>query len=156
MYRHQDNKFTERKHTRLQNYDYSTENYYFVTICTHEKKCIFGSPDTLNWCGKFAKMGIENIPLHYEGVKVLQFVIMPNHVHMIIALPSKIFDLSMIIGQYKAFVTKNIRHNDPSAIVWQRSFHDHVIRNQHSYEKIWQYIEGNPGKWEEDCFYTPL
>ena len=37
--------------------------------------------------------------------------------------------------------------------VWQRSFHDHVIRNQKRYERIWQYIDNNPQKWEEDCFY---
>ena len=156
MYRYQENrKFTDRKHPRLKNYDYSTENYYFVTICTHEKKCIFGFPKELNKHGKIAQMGIENIPVHYEGVEVQKFVIMPNHVHMIVHLPSNMFNLSMIIGQYKAFVTKNIRESDPNMTVWQRSFHDHVIRNQQSFEKIWQYIEGNPSKWEEDCFYSP-
>ena len=156
MYRYNDKKFTDRKHPRLKKYDYSSENYYFVTICTHEKKCIFGFPKELNNNGKIAQMGIENIPEHYEGVKVQKFVIMPNHVHMIVQLPPNMFNLSMVIGQYKAFVTKYIREREPNMIVWQRSFHDHVIRNQQSFEKIWQYIDGNPGKWEEDCFYSPL
>ena len=50
-------------------------------------------------------------------------------------------------------VTKKIRIMEPEKQIWQRSFHDHVIRNQKSYEKIWTYIENNPVKWEEDCFY---
>ena len=62
-------------------------------------------------------------------------------------------DLNVVIGQYKMTVTKCIREIKPDCKVWQRSFHDHVIRNQSRYEKIWNYIEDNPRKWEEDCFY---
>ncbi len=155
MYRYQENrKFTDRKHPRLKNYDYSTENYYFVTICTHEKKCIFGAPDCLNQHGMIAQLAIRNIPIHFPGVEVNKFVVMPNHIHMIVELPQNIADLSVMIGQYKAFVTKKIRELSPDMNVWQRSFHDHIIRNQQGYEKIWQYINNNPVKWEEDCFYT--
>ncbi|WP_180270772.1 transposase [Sporanaerobium hydrogeniformans] len=39
--------------------------------------------------------------------------------------------------------------------IWQRSFHDHIIRNEQAYQKIWEYIDTNPLKWELDCFYTP-
>jgi hypothetical protein len=62
-------------------------------------------------------------------------------------------DVAVIIGQYKTSVTKRIRQNKPGFQVWQRSFHDHVIRNQAGYEKIWTYIDNNPLKWDEDCFY---
>ena len=50
-------------------------------------------------------------------------------------------------------VTRQIHEINPGMDVWQRSFHDHVIRNQKQYEKIWEYIENNPLKWDEDCFY---
>jgi len=63
-------------------------------------------------------------------------------------------NVSQIIAQYKSGVSREIRKMDSSVEVWQRSFHDHIIRNQKSYEKIWQYIETNPLKWEEDCFYS--
>ncbi len=155
MYRYQENsKFTDRKHPRLKNYDYSTENFYFVTICTHDKKCIFGDPDRPNKNGIIAYEGIRNIPCHFPGVRVEKFVVMPNHVHMIVELPSNTANLSVLIGQYKAYVTKKIREELPDMNVWQKTFHDHIIRNQSGFEKIWQYIDNNPAKWEEDCFYT--
>ena len=89
-----------------------------------------------------------------------KYVVMPNHIHGIFIVTdseeSRLKDLSVIIGQYKMSVTKIIRNIEPGRIVWQRSFHDHVIRNQKSYEKIWTYIENNPQKWEEDCFFVEL
>ena len=155
MYRFQnDKKFIDRKHPRLKNYDYSTENYYFVTICTHEKKCIFGFPKELNKHGKIAQMGIENIPVHYEGVEVQKFVIMPNHVHMIIALEDANISISYLIALLKTSITKQIRRAYPSMQVWQRSFHDHIIRNEEDYQRIWSYIDTNPILWELDCFYV--
>ena len=57
--------------------------------------------------------------------------------------------VSNVIAQLKGAVTKKIGHP-----IWQKSFHDHVIRNQKDYEMIWNYMDGNPMKWEEDCFYT--
>ena len=57
--------------------------------------------------------------------------------------------ISTVIAQLKGTISKKIGHS-----IWQKLFHDHVIRNQKDYEKIWNYIEGNPMKWSEDCFYT--
>ena len=54
----------------------------------------------------------------------------------------------------EAIREKEIRVIDPEVTIWQRSFHDHVIRNQAGYDKIWLYIENNPVKWVEDCFYN--
>ena len=62
-------------------------------------------------------------------------------------------NLNQIVAQYKSGVTRKIREILPDMRVWQRSYHDHVIRDQKGYEKIWTYIENNPLKWEEDCFY---
>ena len=90
----------------------------------------------------------------YPQVRVDKYVIMPNHVHLILVVESGLQTrITHIIGQYKMSVTKEIRKCCPGFDVWHRSFHDHIIRNQKSYGKIWEYIENNPLKWEEDCFY---
>jgi len=129
-------RFPSRKHPRLKNYDYATPNFYFVTICTWQKKCLFGKAGALNRYGKIAEQGIGQIESHFPDVSVDKFVVMPNHIHMILVLQAKIATLSNIIGQYKAFVTKEIRKTEKDAKIWQTSFHDHVIRNQKSYETI--------------------
>ena len=147
-----------RKSTRIPGYDYSTDNYYFITICTKNKKCIFGKPNALSTLGKIAKEYILQIPEKYPQVTVDKYVVMPNHIHMILVLDSKNFitkpTISQIIGQYKMSVTKKFGNVIDFEKIWQRSFHDHIIRNQQGYEKIWKYIENNPIKWEEDCFYV--
>ena len=146
--------FYSRKSTRIPNYDYSSENYYFITICTYNRKCLFGMPDQLSKIGAIARQEIEAIPLHYKHVHIDKFVVMPNHVHMIMVLSNgNQVDAEQIIAQYKSGVTRKVRKIYPDLEIWQRSFHDHIIRNQNSYEKIWLYIEGNPQNWPKDCFY---
>ena len=146
-----------RKHTRIPGYDYSTNNYYFITICTDDKKCIFGKLNGLNSLGLAAKKCIFQITEKYPQATVDKYVIMPNHIHMILVLEygerQKNSTISQIVGQYKMSVTKLIHAMGFCEKVWQRSFHDHIIRDQKGYEKIWLYIENNPIKWEEDCFY---
>ena len=145
----------KRKSPRIPGYDYTSANFYFITICTHEKKCIFGNPGELNWMGKAAEDNLLLISQQNPAVRLDKYVVMPNHIHMIMDFQkSGEADLNVVIGQYKMSVTKRIRQTIPEFQVWQRSYHDHVIRNQASYEKIWMYIENNPLKWEEDCFYV--
>lgn len=151
--------FPQRKSPRIPGYDYSAPNYYFITICTHEKRCIFGNPGALNTYGNYAEECLLKIQQLHPNLTIDKYVVMPNHVHTIIAVsPSDIEngvpDIPTVIGQYKMAVTKKIHTHDPHKTVWQRSFHDHVIRNQHSYETIWTYIQNNPQKWEEDCFFS--
>ena len=154
MYRHNDQKeYPKRKGPRLKGYNYHTPGYYFVTICTHEKQCLFWSGGKLNQFGKIADDAVAEISLHGPGVKVEKFVVMPNHIHMIVILENDQQDLSVVIGQYKAYVSKQIHAFLPERKIWQVSFHDHKIRSQSQYEKIWMYIENNPKKWEMDCFY---
>ena len=146
-----------RKSTRIPGYDYSTNNYYFITICTNDKKCIFGKPNNLNMLGEIAKKCIMRISEKYPQVIVDKYAVMPNHIHMILVLDGKENQrnpsITQIVGQYKMSVTKRIHSIGYSEKIWQRSFHDHIIRNQKEYETIWLYIEHNPTKWEEDCFY---
>ena len=146
--------YYSRKSPRIPEYDYSTCNYYFVTICTDHRRCIFGLPNAVTMCGEIAQREILQIPSHYEGVRIDQYVVMPNHIHMMIVLENNHHNLNQIIAQYKSGVTRKIREYRPCKDVWQRSYHDHVIRNQAAYEKIWAYIEGNPINWDKDCFYV--
>ena len=143
-----------RKPTRLPSFDYSSTNHYFVTICTWEKKCIFGTTVQLNELGRIAYQDMLELPSHYTGVEVDCFVIMPNHIHAIIVLEHSSVSLDKIIGQYKSGVSRKAQRLLSKTALWQRSFHDHIIRNQPAYEKIWNYIEGNPSKWMVDCFYV--
>ena len=146
--------FHERKNPRIPGYDYSKENFYFITICTSNKKCIFGSPNYLNKSGMIADEYIQKIPEYYPNVLVDKYVVMPNHVHIILYLTvANNSKVSQIVGQYKMAVSKAIRAMAGDISVWQRSFYDHVIRNEKRYLKIWEYIDNNPAKWETDCFY---
>ena len=97
---------------------------------------------------------MNQIPELFPEIRVDKYVIMPNHVHAILILDKEgSKDITSVIGQYKMSVTKRVHTIDKNLNVWQRSFHDHIIRNQKEYEKIWEYIQNNPQKWEEDCFY---
>ena len=150
-----------RKPTRIPNYDYSQDNYYFVTICTHEKKCLFGTVQNLSRYGKIAAASIDTIPMHYSSVKINKYVVMPNHIHMIVVIGCNIETsanptLSRIIGAYKSEVSRLIHKSVPNEPIWQRSFHDHIIRNQRDYERIWNYIHTNPVRWDKDCFYVDI
>ena len=149
------NRFPVRKNPRLKNYDYSTQNYYFVTICCKNKCCFFGNPDELTRLGDIASDAMKEIEYHFPGVRIDKWVIMPNHVHAIIALPGTGVQLSTVVGLYKSSVTRRIHRIVSEAEVWQTSFHDHVIRNQTDYERIWEYIDTNPARWLDDCFYIP-
>ena len=150
--------FYSRKTPRLPGYDYATHNYYFVTICVHDKKCIFGKPDQVNQLGQIAQHYMQQIEKHFPNVKVDNYIVMPNHVHAIIIIGADLKEngfpsLSTVVGLYKASVSKKIHKIYPNLKVWQRSFHDHIIRDQRGYERIWEYIQYNSQKWEEDCFY---
>ena len=151
----------KRKLPRLRGYDYSTECYYFVTICTNDKKCIFGEPEALNELGKLAEMELQNISEHYDVVKVDKYVIMPNHIHAIIIIGcdgaerSRPFPtLSTVVGLYKSGTAKKIHKKYPNLEVWQKSFYDTVIRNKTAYSQIWQYIDENPLQWQLDENYV--
>ncbi len=147
--------FYSRKVVRLQNFDYSSVNHYFITICTDEKKCIFGNVRQLNPFGEIAKKDIQELPSYYDGIWVEHFVVMPNHIHMILVIEKNLENVTVnqIISLYKAGVSRKIRKRNPDCKVWQRSFYEHVIRNQADHDNIWNYIENNPLKWELDRFY---
>ena len=148
----------QRKPMRLKGYDYSSAGCYFVTICTHEGLFLFGDGEKLNSFGEIVDCEIQKISSRYSDVKIDNYIIMPNHIHMILVLgcgekAGKNPDLQQIMAQLKSGISREIRKTVSDLTVWQRSFHDHVIRTQKDYEKIWMYIETNPLRWDKDCFY---
>ena len=154
MYQFQEeDRFPNRKYPRLKEYDYSKKNFYFITICTDQKKCIFGKPKNINIFGQIAEENLLNTQKHFRNIRIDKYVIMPNHIHVIFEVVADGNNLINVIGSFKSATTRKIHEIQPNLVVWQKSFHDHVIRNQKSYEEIWKYIDGNPLKWEEDCFY---
>ena len=104
--------------------------------------------------GLIAKQEMENLPNYYVGVYVECFIVMPNHIHAIISLQHTDKTLTEIVGNYKAGVSRKIRFIKPNLEIWQRSFHDHIIRNEASYLKIWEYVKYNDQKWAEDCYFV--
>lgn len=137
----------KRKQMRLPGYDYSSANYYFVTICTHEKSFVFGSVDMINKLGSIAEKELLDIKNHFENVIVDKYVIMPNHIHAIVVIEDgEAPTLSSVIGSYKSAVSKKIHEIIPEIAVWQKSFYDHIIRNDREYAQICKYIEENHHK----------
>ena len=168
--------FPTRKPTRLSNYDYSTPGFYFITICSHNKQLLFGAikkaVDAVPAQMQFSPIGqivyneIQEIENHYTNVKVLKFVVMPNHVHIILQIQLPVssygtdksvpYSISSVVGQMKAASSRKSRHQrllSENQQLWQKSFHDHIIRGESDYLKIWKYIDENPSKWALDCFY---
>ncbi len=165
--------FPKRKPNRMASYDYSSNGAYFITICTDNRRCIFSnvvvgaiheSPVTeLSCYGKCVDDVIKTVPERFN-VNIPQYVIMPNHIHLLIEiidgrairespLRSR-SEISKIVGYIKMNSTKKIHFLNPKEKVWQRSFHDHVIRNEKDYRKIYEYILSNPSIWQEDSLYT--
>ncbi len=113
--------------------------------------------NNLSECGLICKKYIENINIKYNNVTVDKYVIMPNHIHLIIVLngtmraSSPTVNIENIVRSFKIMVTKTI-----GVSIWQRSYHDHIIRGDEDYRKIWKYIDTNVLKWEQDCFYNNM
>lgn len=154
--------YKTRKNIRLTEYDYSDPGAYFVTVCTknHEKMfwenvgASIARPEDvkLSEIGKIVERSIKNISVCYPTVCVDIYTIMPNHVHLLLqiendedgrAMPAP--TISKVVQQMKGSVTKQA-----GKPVWQKGFYDHVARGEKDYREIWNYIAGNPMKWEED------
>ena len=160
----------KRKPTRLKGYDYSTPGAYFITICVKDRKQLLSkiivgqglapAENQLTIYGNIAKEQLELLENRYNGIKIDKYVIMPNHIHILISyeMPagaSPCPTISDIICTFKSITTRfckkeglNEKH------LFQSSFHDHIIRGEKDYQKIWEYIDTNVIRWEKDCFYN--
>ncbi len=117
-------------------------------------------PERLNENGEIVLREIGKFDAIYQGiVTVDNFVIMPNHVHLLLSIHTEKLGgrrnaaptISSVVNQFKGCVSKGIGFP-----CWQKSFHDHIVRDERDYRLIWEYIDANPGKWEEDRYFIPV
>ena len=132
----------KRKQNRLTDFDYSSPNAYFITVCTKDRKNIFwnnvgaviGRPEDviLSAAGKIVQKAIEEISTHYVSVSVEKYVVMPNHIHILLQIhsdesgrPMSAPTIQMVVNQMKGAVTKQL-----GTSVWQKGFYDHIVRGR--------------------------
>ncbi len=165
------NDLPNRKPTRLREFDYSSAGAYFVTICTQDRKCIFEIEN--NFVGNDLRVVpcLQNQILHkwlnetqnkFNNMKIDKYVIMPNHLHLIVFITERHAGRSLqdAIRFFKTMTTneymKGVKNNIFSPFnkkLWQKSFYDHIIRDEKDYKRIYEYIENNPSRWKEDKLY---
>ena len=155
----------QRKRLRLQNFDYSSSGAYFITICTKERKTLFAPVGADSISAQMVERTFLETIRQYDGIDSPIYVVMPNHFHAIITISRADMEsaptISEIVQSFKRYSTVEYVKLVKDGIlppfdkqIWQRSFHDHVIRGKNDYDKISKYICENPIKWQYDCFYT--
>ena len=170
------NNLPERKRNRLKEYDYSSCGVYFITICARKRDNYFWSNAAfdslkivgaisdrppivynpqdvvLSECGMVVDEAINKITSIYPAVSLEHYVIMPDHIHLLLMVCSEedgrsviAPTMSQVVKHLKGTVTKQLGES-----VWQKSFYDHVIRNKTDYDKHVKYIYENPMNWQFD------
>lgn len=161
----------------MRNNDYSGDGYYFITVCTRNKKKYFGKMVNgrmiLNQYGEIVEKCWYWLKKQYQYVQLDEYIVMPNHFHGILVIQrrdrsrpvpttninvpitrpvpaEKIKSLSELIGAFKTTSSKLIRNRGLNNFSWQRSFYDHIIRDEKSLDEIRYYIRYNPMKWSLD------
>ena len=151
-----------RKNIRLPGYDYSNTGYYFITICVKDKQELLGTivgttapgrPNVeLTSLGQCVAETIQNA--NRKNIKIDKYIIMPNHIHMIVVIEQGTDDrrrssLRQVVRNIKSYVTKWAGFP-----LWQPRYYDHIIRNENDYQRIWQYVDENPMRWDEDEYHV--
>ncbi len=159
--------YPQRKHPRLKEYDYSQNGAYFITICTKNREKLLGriaaDPNNpkhteqgmeqvqLSEIGQICRELLENIPSVYQGVCLDCYIIMPDHIHLLLQLD----DSACTGGQGSGRPTvpgilhgfKRLASRRAGRALWQESFFEHVIRNEVDLAETRNYILENPMKW---------
>lgn len=154
----------KRKHTRLPRFDYSVPGIYFLTLCTKNRsRCLSqivgrGLDPAVRYAmeltpyGNIAEQDLLALPDRFAGITVLQYVVMPDHLHILLQLHAADAagsrprpTVPTIIGQYKAGVSRKCK-----CALWQASYYDHVVRSEQELLEIQRYIENNPLQWVLD------
>ena len=169
----------KRKHPRLKKYDYSSAGAYFLTICTKNRKCLLSRIENMDnefvgrglapavtkgieytKYGKIAEKQLLLLEERYLFLKIVRYVIMPNHIHAVILLGNRTAGASPrptivdIVCAYKSLTTRECKKNGLADSLFQTSFFEHVIRNQEEYDQIIKYINANPVSWHSDELYS--
>ena len=168
-----------RRSIRLPGYDYARSGRYLVTICTQNRTCLFGhvidDQMRLNPSGRTIHTTWDELPNQYPGIRNDAFVVMPNHIHAILVLTpahpvgadprvcppltnaTRPLSLPEVIQRFKTLTTKRYiegveRHGWPAFTgrLWQRNYHEHIIRTERSLHRLRQYVANNPAQWPRD------
>ena len=166
---------TFRRSVRLTGFDYAGDCIYFITICSDRRRTILGAMHeeqiVLSQLGIIVQEEWLRTEEVRPGVHLGEFQIMPNHLHALLFIPAarmpggvgtvqdlpKTYasprnrrSLSSLIAQFKATVTTRARKELGFVDIWQRGFHDHIVRDSESLSAIERYIAENPGNWNHD------
>jgi len=154
------NELPVRKKIRLEGYDYSKDGCYHITICVKDRHEMLGRivgtncvRPLLSDIGNVVEEEIVNLSGIYDNVRIDKYVVMPNHIHMIVRIENSgrtqfVPTIQRVIKQFKGSITKKIGFS-----MWQARFYDQIIRNEEEYWQKWHYIDQNPAKWAEDEYY---
>ena len=158
--------YHKRKNIRLPGYDYRQTGGYFVTICTEERRCILSSVKMgnkfvhadvrLSELGTIVETAIKETEVR-TGIKVHDFVIMPNHIHLMLLISrrNEAYSVGSFVGMLKSLALYRWRmlcsqRGVRTGKVWQRNYFEHIIRNEQDYQEKLRYIAENPDAWCED------
>ncbi len=146
----------QRRSVRLPGYDYSQAGWYFVTIVADDRRLLFGGFDEElqlrpTPLGTIVSFCWHEFAAHYAAVHADCWVLMPNHVHLLIGLlPTESpKSLGQLIGAFKATCTRRAQVWRGAGSIWQRGYHEHVVRTAHELEIYRDYIRNNPRRWVE-------
>jgi putative transposase len=156
-----------RRSIRLPGYDYSQPGAYFVTICTRQRECSFGTVQdrvvVLSEIGKIVQQCWYALPKHFLFIDIDSFVIMPNHLHGIVIIneygqdsalaPSdgtRANSLSAIVQNFKSVSTRKSTRmlQNRTSPIWQRGYYERIIRDETEINQVREYIETNPVRWK--------
>jgi REP element-mobilizing transposase RayT len=163
----------KRKSPRLQGYDYGQAGAYFATICVQDRRFLFGHVSNaelvLSPAGHMVAEWWQRLPSKYADVEIDHWVVMPNHFHGIVitgqGLPINHMGspLPTVIGWFKTMATnaylRDIKERGWESYtgkLWQRSFHDHIIRSEDALNRIREYVLNNPVHWQADTFFIDM
>ena len=145
-----------RKPNRMAGKNYNWNGAYFLTVCTKNRHCFLGEIQNgvmnLSDNGRIAAETLANIESIYPSVLLDSFVVMPNHLHLLVVLLSERHNptIQRLVQQWKGVVTKQAGFP-----LWQDRFDDRIVYGAASFRRIKQYIRNNPALWKDDQFFEP-
>jgi REP element-mobilizing transposase RayT len=152
-----------RRSIRLQNYDYTQNGQYFVTICVQNRECILGSINQgiffPSEYGQVVQETLQTFHATYPATIIESWVVMPNHLHFILEIQQSTgISLGKLVQQFKYNTTRQINElrNSPGTKVWQRNYYEHIIRTDRAHQIIKNYIVQNPIRWEIDQLHPTI
>ena len=161
----------KRKSKRLKNYNYSQNGAYFLTMVTRDRQNLFGKiiaetadpiepfadepiPEMeISNYGMIVKHQIDEMASIYDYLDIEKYVIMPNHIHLIVMIHTDDDNSAPPTTPANAIISafvstlKRYTNRKMGVSAWQRSYHDRIIRNEREHKKIWEYIDSNPLRW---------